>query len=71
MKGFVLIAVAMATTHATDSQEIRDNIRKLQRVPGGNTIDSVEEYEAPVIEESSFCIQPNCYYPQVFDPINC
>lgn len=28
-------------------QEVRENIRRLQRSPGGNTSNSIEEYEVP------------------------
>lgn len=78
MKAFMIATTAMATmgtTHATGSEDkeiIRENIRRLQRTPGGNTINTIEEYEVPIAEESSdVCIQPNCYYPEVFDPENC
>ena len=72
MKAFIAALMVAGTVSATDEQDIRENIRKLQRSPGGNTRTAVEEYEVVVdFTAPTSCIQPNCYYPQVFDPVGC
>lgn len=73
MKAFVPCAIAtlFTTEVAADSQQIRENFRKLQRRPGGNTVESVEEYDAPILNTETTCVQPTCFYPKVFDPVGC
>ena len=65
--------LSVAARDGSLSETTRENIRKLQRTPGGNTETAIEEFTASgaVGGSENTCIQPNCYYPQVFDPASC